>query len=144
MHHPSRNWRLIVADIPIHRPFRAPIYVPKVLWDAFSTSVATLRLCQLSQPDHGSSRFVRVGLPVNYVTALLMAIVLLLATSAIGWQEVSSGVLGNEDTGITPYDVVLVFLTLGYVANSIAASGLVRYLVSLVLNGANKKGHVLF
>jgi hypothetical protein len=69
-----------------------------------------------------------------------MAIVLLLVTSAIGWQEVSSDVLGNEDTGITPYDIVLVFLlTLIYVANSIAASGFVRYLAIKVIRMRTKQ-----
>lgn len=136
---------LIVTDGPILWPFRVPLYVPEPLCFGFVRLISTLRVCQLDQVrSRGPSKFARFGLPVNYVTAPLFATILLLVTSAIGWQEVRSGIVGNENTGIIPYDVVLVFLTLGYVANSIAASGLVRYLVCLVLPRGKIMGHRLY
>lgn len=76
------------------------------------------------------------------MTAPLVADLFLLAILAIGRKEVHDGTLGADD--IFPIDIMAFFLTLAYIAISIDASGLIRYLAFRVLKKAGKKGHMLF
>lgn len=76
------------------------------------------------------------------MTAPLLADLFLLAISAIGRREVHDGTLGAHD--IFPIDIMLFFLTLAYIAISIDASGLIRYLAFRVLQWGGKVGHRLF
>ena len=86
--------------------------------------------------------FVRFRFPLNFVTAPLIADLFLLAILAIGRKEVHDGIVGAEN--INPIDIMVFFLTLAYIAISIDASGLIRYLAFKVLQKAGKVGHRLF
>jgi Na+/H+ antiporter NhaD/arsenite permease-like protein len=86
--------------------------------------------------------FVRTSFPVNFVTAPLAADLFLLAILAIGRQEVRGGTLGANN--IAPIDIMLFFLSLAYIAISIDASGLIRYLAFRVLQWGGEAGHWLF
>lgn len=79
---------------------------------------------------------------MNSVTAPLIADLFLLAILAIGREEVKAGTLG--DNGIFPIDIMIFFITLAYIAISIDASGLIRYLALKVLQWGGKVGHRLF
>jgi Na+/H+ antiporter NhaD/arsenite permease-like protein len=85
---------------------------------------------------------VRLNFPMNFVTAPLIADLFLLAILAIGSTEVHDGTLGAD--GIAPIEIMAFFLTLAYIAISIDASGLVRYLAFKVLQKGGKVGHRLF
>jgi Na+/H+ antiporter NhaD/arsenite permease-like protein len=86
--------------------------------------------------------FVRLNFPVNFVTAPLIADLFLLAISAIGRQEVHDGTVGANH--IYPIDVMAFFITLAYIAISIDASGLIRWLAYKVLQKGGKNGHRLY
>jgi Na+/H+ antiporter NhaD/arsenite permease-like protein len=79
---------------------------------------------------------------MNMVTAPLIADLFLLAIQAIGRQEVHDGTIGTES--IQPIDVMVFFITLAYIAISIDASGLIRYLAFKVLQWGGKVGARLF
>lgn len=79
---------------------------------------------------------------MNSITAPLIADLFLLAILAIGRDEVKAGTLG--DNGIFPIDIMIFFITLAYIAISIDASGLIRYLALKVLQWGGKVGHRLF
>lgn len=79
---------------------------------------------------------------MNFVTAPLIADLFLLAILAIGREEVKGGTIGANN--IHPYDIMIFFITLAYIAISIDASGLIRYLAFKVLQKAGKVGHRLF
>jgi Na+/H+ antiporter NhaD/arsenite permease-like protein len=79
---------------------------------------------------------------MNYLTAPLIADLFLLAMSAIGRQGVYNGMIGADN--ISPFDIILVFLSLGYIANSLEASGLIKYLVFKVLQKAGSVGRRLY
>ena len=79
---------------------------------------------------------------MNFVTAPLIADLFLLAILAIGSREVHDGTLGGE--GISPLSIMAFFITLAYIAISIDASGLIRYLAFKVLQKAGDVGHRLF
>lgn len=88
------------------------------------------------------SAFVKFRFPLNFVTAPLIADLFLLAILAIGRQEVHDGTIGANN--IAPYDIMIFFLTLAYIAISVDASGLIRYLAFKVLQKGGKVGHQLF
>lgn len=79
---------------------------------------------------------------MDFVTAPLIADLFLIAILAIGREEVHDGTLGAD--GISPLDIMVFFLTLAYIAISIDASGLIRYLAFKVLQKGGEVGHRLF
>jgi Na+/H+ antiporter NhaD/arsenite permease-like protein len=79
---------------------------------------------------------------MNFITAPLVADLFLLAILAIGAKEVRGGTVGDQ--GIVPYDIMLFFLSLAYIAISVDASGLIRWLAFKVLQKGGKVGHRLF
>ena len=97
---------------------------------------------------HGSDvkqetgRLRRLEFPLNFVTAPLIADLFLLAILAIGREEVHDGTVGANN--ISPIDIMVFFLTLAYIAISIDASGLIRFLAFKVLQWGGDAGHSLF
>lgn len=85
---------------------------------------------------------VRINIPLNFVTAPLAADLFLLAILAIGRKEVHDGTIGADN--ISPIDIMAFFLTLAYIAISIDASGLIRWLAFKVLQKGGGVGHRLF
>ena len=79
---------------------------------------------------------------MNFVTAPLIADLFLLAISAIGREEVAGGTIGADH--ISPIDIMVFFITLAYIAISIDASGLIRWLAYKVLMKGGKSGPKLF
>jgi Na+/H+ antiporter NhaD/arsenite permease-like protein len=126
-------------------PFHVPILVPRVLWQGFLNALSSLRIIgrRKDAPSHrGTGRFVRFRFPFNFVTAPLIADLFLLAILAIGRDEVKGGTIGANS--ISPVDIMAFFITLAYIAISIDASGLIRYMAFKVLQWGGKAGHRLF
>ncbi|KAL7948840.1 hypothetical protein V8C42DRAFT_312462 [Trichoderma barbatum] len=154
-----KDWRSIVTlivfvltNINVLCPFHIPIYVPRKLSDLFLDTLGALRIIPKRQfrppplvedDDNGKIKpWVRLNFPMNFVTAPLIADLFLLAIQAIGRREVHDGTIGADN--ISPIDVMAFFLTLAYIAISIDASGLIRYLAFKVLQWGGKAGHRLF
>ena len=79
---------------------------------------------------------------MNFITAPLVADLFLLAILAIGRAEVYGGTISSDN--IEPIDIMVFFITLAYIAISIDASGLIRYLAFKVLQKGGEVGHKLF
>lgn len=92
--------------------------------------------------DDSKSNDKKLLIRLNYVTAPLLAVLFLLAISAIGRQEIHDGIIGADN--ISPIDIMLFFFTLAYIAISIDASGLIRYLAFRVLLWGGQHGHRLY
>ncbi|KAK4098006.1 putative arsenite transmembrane transporter protein [Parathielavia hyrcaniae] len=161
-----KEWRsivtlvvFIVTNIVVLFPFHIPIYSPRTLSNAFLDLLSAIRIIprrgaedaddeSRHEEHHGSpvtrkpSRFVRLDFSMNIVTAPLVADLFLLAILAIGRQEVVEGTLGANN--ISPLDIMLFFITLAYIAISIDASGVIRYLAFKVLQWGGEVGHRLF
>jgi Na+/H+ antiporter NhaD/arsenite permease-like protein len=134
-----------IADIIVLFPFHVPVYLPRWLANGFLDVLGTIRIIpRRSRPRYNDkkSAFVKLRFPLNFVTAPLIADLFLLAILAIGRQEVHDGTLGADN--ISPIDIMVFFLTLAYIAISIDASGLIRYLAFKVLQRGGKVGHRLF
>lgn len=146
------EWRSIVTlivfvltNINVLFPFHIPIHLPRRLADAFLDVLAAVRVLppRAKTPLSGArSALVRLNFPMNFVTAPLIADLFLLAISAIGREEVRGGTLGTDH--ISPLDIMLFFITLAYIAISIDASGLIRWLAYKVLLWGGGSGHRLF
>lgn len=127
-------------------PFNVPIYVPRWFCNAILDSLSALRIIppRKRSPQHLNKQrlFVQLKFPLNFVTAPLVAVLFLLALLAIGRQEIKDGTIGYLQ--ISPIDIMAFFLTLAYIAISIDASGLIRWLAFKVLQRAGTVGHRLF
>ncbi|CAG8977498.1 hypothetical protein HYALB_00009332, partial [Hymenoscyphus albidus] len=148
-----KDWRSIVTlivfvltNVVVLFPFHIPIYVPRKLSNAFLDTLSKLRIIaprkNVSHSRHKESSVVRLSFPIDFLTAPLIADLFLLAILAIGRQEVVEGTWGANN--ISPLDIMVFFITLAYIAISIDASGLIRYLAFKVLQKGGKVGHRLF
>lgn len=84
----------------------------------------------------------RVYIPLTHVTAPVLGVLLLLATVTITGAQVRAGIAGEGD--VYPYDVLLLFICLAYIAISLDASGLLRYLACHVCQRAAFDGRLLY
>lgn len=129
-------------------PLYIPVYVPKVLRDAVVATCAALRFCRpRADCKRKTTRiagvsFARFVFPLNFITGPLIANLFLLAILAIGREEVAAGTIGADN--ISPIDIMAFFITLAYIAVSLDASGLIRYLAYKVLQWGGKSGRRLF
>lgn len=131
------DFMLMCPDLVITFPFRLPIFVYRPLLEAVRLSPD-----EISSGLDGRWPFVKIRVPLNLNTAPLIAVLFLLSTTAIGRKEVREGTLGANN--IVPIDIVLFALTVGYIARSIDASGLIRYLALRVVQKTGKNGSRLF
>ncbi|KXJ91903.1 hypothetical protein Micbo1qcDRAFT_161941 [Microdochium bolleyi] len=149
-----REWRSIVTlivfvitNIIVLAPFHIPIPVPRSFNDGLRQCFVKARiipprreLATVEPTEKHATTTWRI--PINLITAPLIADLFLLAIGAIGRQEVVEGTYGG--CSIYPYDIMIFFITLAYVAISIDASGLIRYLAFKVLQKGGKVGPWLF
>lgn len=151
-YHKRGECLLTLSDINVLCPFHIPIYIPRKFSDLFLDTLGALRIIPkrryrppplVEDDDNGKIKpWVRLNFPMNFVTAPLIADLFLLAILAIGRQEVHDGTIGADN--ISPIDIMAFFLTLAYIAISIDASGLIRYLAFKVLQWGGEVGHRLF
>lgn len=131
-------------------PFDVPVYLPRLFVEGVSRLLQRLRVISPQDSQHGLQGyalgkpkvFTRLLLPINFLTAPIIADLFLLAILAIGREEVAAGTIGAHH--INPIDIMVFFITLAYIAISIDASGLIRYLAFKVLQWGGKAGHKLF
>ncbi|PWN25485.1 hypothetical protein BDZ90DRAFT_233936 [Jaminaea rosea] len=91
--------------------------------------------------DHGTRRD-RVYLNLNHVNAPIVGILFLLATKTIGGEQIKLGIVG--DGHVEPYDTLLLFLSLAYIAISLDTTGLLRFLAFHVSISGGRSGPRLF
>ena len=122
------------------------------MYNGFWNALAALRITapRQHQPHNGDTKdkswserhLIWLDFPMNFVTGPLIADLFLLAISAIHAQEVRGGTIGVDN--ISPIDIMAFFITLAYIAISIDASGLIRFLAFKVLVLGGEVGHRLF
>lgn len=91
--------------------------------------------------ETGPSR-TRHYVTLNHVWTPAIGILFLLATKTIGGEQIRLGIVGEE--GVEPYDVLALFLGLAYIAISLDATGLLRYLAFQVCLKAGTSGRGLY
>lgn len=83
-----------------------------------------------------------IHVPLTHVSVPVIGVLLLLMTRSIDGQQVRDGIAG--ESGVLPYDILLLFLSLAYIAISLDATGLLRYLACHVCKRASFDGRVLY
>ncbi|KAL4399746.1 transmembrane transporter [Malassezia pachydermatis] len=122
-------------------------------WDSFPSSQSSsdprkedMELNSMGESTSSSPRTLdttdRVFIPLTHVTAPIGGVLLLLATTSMDGKQVRNGIVG--ESGIFPYDILLLFLSLAYIAISLDATGLLRYLACHVCQRASFDGRVLY
>ncbi|KAJ1333975.1 arsenical pump membrane protein [Microdochium nivale] len=149
-----REWRsivtlvvFIVTNVIVLAPFHIPIPIPTSLNDGLRQCFVKARLIPQRRETPADDTAAKPAttywrIPINLITAPLVADLFLLAIGAIGRQEVLEGTYGGGS--IYPYDIMVFFITLAYIAISIDASGLIRWLAFKVLQKGGKVGPWLF
>lgn len=86
----------VLTNIIVLFPFHIPIPIPTFLIDFSIKSLEVLRIIPLRQKQELKTkpRFKTIRIPFNFVTAPLLADLILLATLSIGRQEVHDGTVG--------------------------------------------------
>ncbi|GAC97124.1 hypothetical protein PHSY_004709 [Pseudozyma hubeiensis SY62] len=87
-------------------------------------------------PDDAHSKSMYIT--IDHVSAPVIGVLVLLATTTIGGEQVKQGIVGED--GIEPYDVLALFISLAYIAISLDATGLLRYLAFLICLKAGRQG----
>ncbi|KAI0886004.1 uncharacterized protein GGS22DRAFT_187235 [Annulohypoxylon maeteangense] len=149
----------VITNIIVLFPFHIPIPFPRPFENAILNGLSKMRVigpredrsqdesCTIAVSDEEQQQeetgyWVKLRFPMNFVTAPLIADLFLLAIQAIGRAEVYGGTIGANN--ISPIDIMAFFITLAYIAISIDASGLIRYLAFKVLQKGGRFGHRLF
>ncbi|KAL7423611.1 hypothetical protein Q5752_001192 [Cryptotrichosporon argae] len=84
----------------------------------------------------------RWHVPLNLATAPVIGVLLLLASTCIPGSVVRTGIVGSG--GLRPYDIMTLFISFAYIAISLDATGLFRYLAFLVASRSSSSGPTLF
>ncbi|KAJ1032634.1 hypothetical protein NDA16_000657 [Ustilago loliicola] len=93
---------------------------------------------QLGSSTATSSDQEPMYMTIDHVSAPLIGVLVLLATTTIGGEQVRQGIVGED--GIEPYDVLALFISLAYIAISLDATGLLRFLAFLICLKASRQG----
>lgn len=91
-------------------------------------------------PERGPSE--RISIPLTHTSAPVIGVIILLATTSIGGAELRGGIVGAD--GVRPYDVLALFICLAYIAISLDATGLLRYLACVVCQKASFDGRFFY
>ncbi|EIM23955.1 hypothetical protein WALSEDRAFT_34468 [Wallemia mellicola CBS 633.66] len=85
----------------------------------------------------------RFNIHLNLHTVPVFSIIVLLAAQCIDGEQLKYGFVGDE-THLRPYDILLLFLSLAYIALSLDATGLLQFLAFWVSNKGKNSGYALY
>ena len=79
---------------------------------------------------------------LDYCTATLLGLLILLSTTCIGSEQLVRGIVGNETS--CPYAIIILFFSLAYICVSLDETGLFRYLAFSVAQTSSGSRRRLF
>ncbi|KAK0563561.1 hypothetical protein OC861_004747 [Tilletia horrida] len=132
--------RLVWKPAPSALAEHSPSVIPNTPTPS-TTSQAAL-LSAPPPPTAQSPKAERHYITLNHVNAPIIGVIVLLATHSIDGKQVKDGIVGAA--GVEPYDVLLFFISLAYIAISLDATGLLRFLAFTVCIKAGSQGRVLY
>ncbi|CED82867.1 Class II aldolase/adducin N-terminal domain protein [Phaffia rhodozyma] len=127
---------LLVVNIFVVYPLRIPIprlYTRCVCWVSSVLRISD-GICDLHKPRRAT---------FGLVSAPLIGVLVLLASKSIDGGTVKKGIVGDPD-GLKPYDIMLLFICLAYIAISLDATGLLRYLAFKISQKGGPSGRKLY
>lgn len=130
-------------SIPVpHRVSQAAVRAKHRLVGPASTRPTEQEQEQKQDQPHMVTEPSRKYVTLNHVWTPAIGILFLLASKTIGGEQIKVGIVGEE--GVEPYDVLALFISLAYIAISLDATGLLRYLAFQVCLKAGSNGYGLY
>lgn len=127
-------------------PFHIPIFIYRPFANKLLDALAALRFISSRNEDprevDDTRSSIRLTFPINLTTGPLIGVLFLLSIKAIGQTEIYEGTVGAND--ISPIDIVVFAVTIGYIGSSIDCTGSIRYLTIKVLQKYGEAGHMFF
>ncbi|MFX0036072.1 MAG: SLC13 family permease [Candidatus Hermodarchaeota archaeon] len=105
----------------------------------FLLVIVLILISFITSSDKKKKRFF---LRIDYSTAPLLGLLLLILTFSIDLEVISRGILGTER--IKPFSIILLFFSLAYICISLDLTGLFEYMALKVAKGAGNSGIKLF
>lgn len=84
----------------------------------------------------------RRKIPIDLATAPILAIAILWASQCLGATQIRDGIVGTD--GVKPYNILILFFTLAYMAITLDVSGLLQAAAFWVSNKGGTSGWKLF
>ncbi|KAG7445231.1 uncharacterized protein BT62DRAFT_933041 [Guyanagaster necrorhizus] len=84
----------------------------------------------------------RRKIPINLATAPILAIAILWASQCLGATQIRDGIVGTD--GVKPYNILILFFSLAYMAITLDISGLLQAAAFWVSNKGGSSGWKLF
>ncbi|KAF5350579.1 hypothetical protein D9756_008760 [Leucocoprinus leucothites] len=84
----------------------------------------------------------RRHIPINLNTAPILAIAILWASQCLGPKQIRDGIVGTE--GIKPYNILILFISLAYMAITLDITGILQAAAFWVSNRGGSNGHKLY
>ncbi len=105
----------------------------------FLLVIGSILISFITSSDKKKKRFF---LRIDYSTAPLLGLLLLILTFSIDLEVISRGILGTER--IKPFSIIILFFSLAYICISLDLTGLFEYMALKVAKGAGNSGIKLF
>ncbi|KAF9444897.1 hypothetical protein P691DRAFT_762994 [Macrolepiota fuliginosa MF-IS2] len=84
----------------------------------------------------------RRRIPINLNTAPILAIAILWASQCLGPKQIRDGIVGTD--GIKPYNILILFISLAYMAITLDITGILQAAAFWVSNRGGSNGHKLY
>ncbi|KAF9102991.1 hypothetical protein BGX27_010785 [Mortierella sp. AM989] len=81
---------------------------------------------------------------LNIATAPVIGILFLLATTSIGGRSVRDGIIGEPNSGVEPYAVMILFFSLAYICISLDMTGVLQYAAFWISKRGGGSGQRIF
>ncbi|KAI0827691.1 hypothetical protein BC628DRAFT_1367947 [Trametes gibbosa] len=126
-----------LSNLAVIFPLRLPVPVA-VLRPTHHVLALTRVLPHRRPQEFAKPRYI----PLNFITVPLASVLLLLAIGVFDRETVHDGVVGTA--GVSPLNIMALFISLAYISISLDATGLLRFLAFWVANKGGPSGRRLF
>ncbi|KAH9812195.1 hypothetical protein DFH28DRAFT_1096996 [Melampsora americana] len=139
---------ILLVMIPVSKPMRIPL--GKTLSRILHQMAIKCRLID-NPKGHGPKQTISYSstqptdswyLPLNLTTSPALGVLILLITTTIDGSVIRTGIIGEGDS--KPYDVLILFISLAYIATALDCTGVLRSLAFYVSNKSNGSGPQLY
>ncbi|KAG0268856.1 hypothetical protein DFQ27_005451 [Actinomortierella ambigua] len=155
---------MVVIALVIH-PVRIPLPIPAITHaakrriqerrdrqdqlpleseDTLTTSPASASASAPSKKQKRPRKYYPHGIVLNLASAPVLGVLFLLATTSIKIQSVRDGIVGAPGTGVEPYAVMVLFMSLAYICISLDMTGIFQYAAFWIAQRANGSGQRVF
>lgn len=127
-----------IVSIFVIWPLRVPL--PNALQRPLLRVLQKTRIIDDKDRESLSER--RLHVSISLTTAPVIAVILLLATTTINGSTIRLGIVGDEN--VKPYDVLVLFISLAYIAIALDGTGALEAVAFYVSKRGGSSGRLLF